>query len=42
MARPNIRTSWLRRLEWRAFALLGVLSLGLWVLFTFVSESLAF
>ena len=41
MTRPILRNYRLRQLEWRAFALLGALALGLWVYFTFVSESLA-
>ncbi len=32
----------LRRLEWRSFAILGAISVSLWVFFTLIPESLAF
>ncbi len=32
----------LRRLEWRSFAILGAISVALWLFFTLVPESLAF
>ncbi len=40
--RQNSMIHKLRRLEWRSFAILGAISVSLWVFFTLIPESLAF